>query len=92
MALALAFALAGPALIDLMTTAADVRAEARHYLPWLVAAPLIGVASWIFDGIFIGATLTRAMRQAMILSVAVYHGRARRLGADLWQSRPLGGV
>ena len=38
----------------------------------LMAAPLIGVASWIFDGIFIGATLTREMRRAMTLSVAVY--------------------
>lgn len=41
-------------------------------MPWLIAAPIIGVASWIFDGIFIGATLTRDMRQAMILSVAAY--------------------
>ncbi len=70
--LAAAFALAGPAIIDLMTTAPDVRAEARAFLPWLVAAPLIGVASWIYDGIFIGATLTTLMRHTMMLSVAIY--------------------
>ncbi len=70
--LAAAFALAGPAIIDLMTTAPDVRAEARAFLPWLVAAPLIGVASWIYDGIFIGATLTTLMRRTMMLSVAIY--------------------
>jgi MATE family multidrug resistance protein len=70
--LALIFALAGGALIDLMTTAADVRETARIYLPWMVAVPVIGVASWIFDGIFIGATLTREMRRAMMVSVAVY--------------------
>ncbi|MBA4351841.1 MAG: MATE family efflux transporter, partial [Rhodobacter sp.] len=70
--LALAFALAGPVIIDLMTTAPDVRAEARAFLPWLVAAPLIGVASWIYDGIFIGATLTAQMRRTMMLSVAIY--------------------
>jgi MATE family multidrug resistance protein len=70
--LAAAFALAGPAIIDLMTTAPDVRAEARAFLPWLVAAPLIGVASWIYDGIFIGATLTTLMRRTMLLSVAIY--------------------
>ncbi len=70
--LALAFAVAGPAIIDIMTTAPEVRAEARLYLPWMVAAPLIGVASWIYDGIFIGATLTGEMRRAMTLSVAVY--------------------
>ncbi|NBE06684.1 MATE family efflux transporter [Paragemmobacter ruber] len=70
--LAAAFALAGPAIIDLMTTAPEVRAEARLFLPWLVAAPLIGVASWIYDGIFIGATLTAEMRRTMMLSVAIY--------------------
>jgi len=71
-ALALIFALAGPALIALMTTAPEVRAEALHYLPWLIAAPVIGIASWIFDGIFIGALLTREMLRAMLLSVSLY--------------------
>ncbi len=70
--IALSFAFAGHAIIDLMTTAPDVRAEARAFLPWLVVAPLIGVASWIYDGIFIGATLTAQMRRTMILSVAIY--------------------
>ncbi|MFD2174441.1 MATE family efflux transporter [Rhodobacter lacus] len=72
LALSIAFALFGGAIIDLMTTAPEVRAGARHYLPWLVAAPLIGIASWMLDGIFIGATLTREMRNAMIVSVAIY--------------------
>lgn len=66
------FALAGRAIIALMTTSAEVRAEAACFLPWLVAAPLIGVASWIYDGIFIGAVMTREMMVAMIKSVALY--------------------
>ena len=66
------FFLAGPAIIDLMTTAPQVRAAARDYLPWVAIAPLIGIAAWMLDGIFIGATLTRAMRNAMVQSVAVY--------------------
>ena len=70
--LALAFLLAGPALIDLMATAPEVRAEARAYLPWMAAAPLVGIAAWMLDGIFIGATETRALRNAAIVSVAVY--------------------
>lgn len=70
--LGLAFWTAGPRIIDLMATAPEVREAARHYLPWLVAAPLIGIASWMFDGIFIGATQTREMRDAMALSVLVY--------------------
>ncbi len=73
-ALALGFLLAGPWIIDLMTTAPDVREAARGYLPWMVAAPLIGIAAWMLDGIFIGATRTRDMRNAMLISVAVYAG------------------
>ncbi|WBU65112.1 MATE family efflux transporter [Paracoccus aerodenitrificans] len=70
--LGIAFATLGPALIDLLTTAPEVRAEARHYLPWLILAPVLGVASWMLDGIFIGATLTGRMRRAMIEAVAIY--------------------
>ena len=54
--LALAFLLGGGAIIDLMTKALDVQQAARDYLPWMVAAPLIGWAPWMLDGIFIGAT------------------------------------
>jgi MATE family multidrug resistance protein len=72
--LAVVFLAAGPALIDLMTTAPEVRAAARLYLPWVAAAPLVGIAAWMLDGIFIGATETRAMRNAALLSVAIYGG------------------
>ncbi|MGX9349620.1 MATE family efflux transporter [Shimia sp. W99] len=70
--LSMAFALAGGMIIDLMTTAPDVRAAARDYLPYMVAAPLLGVASWMLDGIFIGATQSRDMRNMMVLSLIVY--------------------
>ncbi|MDP5306128.1 MATE family efflux transporter [Paracoccus spongiarum] len=72
--LGLVFWVGGGAIIDLLTTAPDVRAEARRYLPWLGAAPLIGIASWMLDGVFIGATLTREMRVAMFQSVLLYLG------------------
>ncbi|WP_134724564.1 MATE family efflux transporter [Paracoccus luteus] len=71
-ALGLLFAAGGGAVIDLLTTSAPVREMAREFLPWLAFAPVIGVASWMFDGIFIGATRTAEMRRAMIQSVAVY--------------------
>ncbi|MFN0114345.1 MAG: MATE family efflux transporter [Paracoccaceae bacterium] len=72
LALGLLFWLAGPPIIDLMARAPEVRAEARVYLAWAALAPVIGIASWMFDGIFIGATLTREMVRAMVLSVAIY--------------------
>ena len=70
--LGLGFWLAGPWLIDLMTTAPEVRAEARHYLPWIVAAPLMGALAWAYDGIYIGALLTREMRRLMLIAAAAY--------------------
>ena len=70
--MSLAFLIAGGPIIDLMTTAPDVREAARLYLPWLIFAPLLGVASWIYDGIFIGALMTREMLRAMAISVALY--------------------
>lgn len=71
-ALALVFWWGGPALIDLMATAPEVRETARHYLIWVALAPLISVASFMFDGIYIGATWTRDMRIAMIQAVGIY--------------------
>lgn len=72
--LALVFAVAGGPIIDLMATAAEVRAEARHFLWWLVAAPVIGTAAWTWDGVFIGATLTRTMREVMLVCALIYLG------------------
>ena len=70
--LALGFAVAGPLIIDLMTTAPDVREEARRYLPWIVAAPLVGIAAWMFDGIYIGAMFTREMVFSAAVSALVF--------------------
>jgi len=70
--MALGFALFGGRIVAVMTTAADVRAEAAIYLPWMVAVPVVGIASWMFDGIFIGATRTREMRNGMLISFLVY--------------------
>jgi MATE family multidrug resistance protein len=55
-----------------MTTAPDVREAARKFLPFMVAAPLVGIVPWMLDGIFIGATRTRDMRNMMLVSAAVY--------------------
>jgi MATE family multidrug resistance protein len=75
-ALAVAFALAGPAIVDVMTTAEPVREAARDYLPWMVLAPLVGAAPWMLDGIFIGATRTRDMRNMMAVSALIYAAAA----------------
>lgn len=72
--LGLAFVLAGPWIIDLMTTAPEVRVEARVYLLWVAVAAVVGAFPFIYDGIFIGATMTVEMRRTMMLSTAIYAG------------------
>lgn len=72
--MAAAFALAGGWIIDLMAKDTDVQRVAREFLPYMVAAPLLGCAAWMLDGIFIGATRSRDMRNMMALSFAVYWG------------------
>ncbi|MEI4263236.1 MATE family efflux transporter [Roseovarius sp. D0-M9] len=71
-ALAVCFALFGGPAIDMLAADEGVRAAARTYLPYMVAAPLFGAAAWMLDGIFIGATRTRDMRNMMALSLLVY--------------------
>ena len=70
--LALIFLVFGPAIIDVMTTAEEVRVAAYAFLFWMVLAPPLGMPSWMLDGIFIGATRTRDMRNAMVVSLAIY--------------------
>lgn len=70
--IAAGYGLVGGALIDLMTTAPEVREEARRFLPYAVFAPVLGLAPFMLDGIFIGATRSRDMRNMMALSLAVY--------------------
>ncbi|MEL6957756.1 MAG: MATE family efflux transporter [Pseudomonadota bacterium] len=78
-ALALAFALAGGPIIDLLTTAPDVRSAARDYLIYMALTPLVSFVPFMLDGIFIGATRTRDMRNMMALSAAIYFAAALAL-------------
>jgi MATE family multidrug resistance protein len=62
----------GDWIIDLFTSIEAVAASAREYLPWMIIAPLVSIWSFQLDGIFIGTGQTRAMRNAMIVSLACY--------------------
>jgi MATE family multidrug resistance protein len=81
--LAAVMALFGPFFIGVLTVDPSARAAARSYLPWAAAAPLLGVWAFQLDGIFIGATRTADMRNAMLVSLAIF------LGA-WWWLQPLG--
>ena len=70
--MALAFFVFGNSIINVMTTAEDVRVVSYEYLPWMVLGPLAGVAAWMLDGVFIGATRTADMRNMMFISFCIY--------------------
>jgi multidrug resistance protein, MATE family len=64
----LIFWLFGVHIISLLTNITQVRTTAAHYLPWLIALPLLSFACYLFDGVYIGAAKGKVMRNSMILS------------------------
>ncbi|HZJ95054.1 MAG TPA: MATE family efflux transporter [Thiopseudomonas sp.] len=68
---ALVFWLFGDVFIALQTNIQSVQIAASEYLVYLALLPLITVWSYVMDGLFIGATKAREMRNAMLLAVAV---------------------
>lgn len=67
------YALFGTAIIRLLTNIPEVRAQAMAYLPWVIVLPIISVWSFLFDGVFIGATRAREMRDTMVFSVLLVY-------------------
>ena len=57
----LVYLLAGEAILGLLTDKQPVVVAAADYRLWAVMVPLTGFAAFVFDGIFIGKTATRAM-------------------------------
>ncbi len=64
--------LAGPVLIDLLSRDPAVQASARWQLPLCAMAPILGFSAFQMDGIFIGTTRTREMRNAGLVALAIY--------------------
>ncbi|WP_176480201.1 MATE family efflux transporter [Mesorhizobium sp. WSM3859] len=63
---------AGAGLVALVTTSPEVREVADIYLPWAAFTALSGVLAFQMDGVFIGATWSRDMRNMMLLSFLAF--------------------
>ena len=72
------YAAFGNQFLHIFTDQQDVIAAAGDYMTWVLVIPVCGFAAFLFDGIFIGATATRTMRNAMFVATAaffaVYYG------------------
>jgi len=62
----------GPAVLKLFTNQTDVLAAAQSLLPWMLVLPFLSVWCYQLDGIFIGTTHSREMRNAMIISAGLF--------------------
>lgn len=85
----LIYALGGNAFLGLLTDDKNVIAAADTYFYWALAIPAAGVAAFIWDGIFIGATATRGMLMSMAAAAVsffmIYYGLRPALGNHaLW--------
>ncbi len=77
------FALAGGWLMSTFAATPDVAQETRSLVGWLVVIPLAGIAGFVLDGVFVGASWTRALLLTML-------GAALGYAALLWLTWPLG--
>ncbi len=76
-------------LLALLTDEVSVRRTALEFAPWAAAAPVAGVLAYQLDGIFIGATQSRSMRNAMVVSLGIFLGAY--WGAMAW-GKPVGAL
>ncbi|XUU59614.1 MATE family efflux transporter [Erythrobacter sp. HA6-11] len=80
---ALGFALLADPILASFAATPEVAREAQAQAIWLVIIPFAGVASFVFDGVFVGASWTRAMLASMIGAAIVF-------ALSLWLTWPLG--
>lgn len=59
---------AGRYLLFILTNNQEIINAARPYLPWVILIPVITFPAFIWDGIYIGATASAAMRNSMLIS------------------------
>ena len=70
--LTLCFYFVSDILIALMTSSEELRESSKIYVYWVIAAPILAAPAFILDGIFIGATRTKDMRNCMVISFGIY--------------------
>lgn len=60
----------GTDILSILTNDKSVIAEAMNYMLWTILVPITGFSAFLFDGIYIGATASKPMRNIMFLATA----------------------
>ncbi|MFK7798667.1 MAG: MATE family efflux transporter [Aureispira sp.] len=68
----LVYGLAGNSIVALFSQQDTVRSATLPYLPWLVVLPIIGTPCYIWDGIFVGLTAVKSMRNSMLIALVTF--------------------
>ena len=71
-AFTLLYAWGGDWLLRLFSDKAEVITGAQQYMFWTLIIPVCGFAAFLFDGIFVGATASRIMRNSMFIASAAF--------------------
>lgn len=69
---AAAYGIFGQQLLHLFTSDTSTIAFAQDYMWWMILLPIVSFASYMFDGIYIGLTATKTMRNTMAICFAIY--------------------
>ena len=67
----LVYLLGGNLIFRALTNNPEVIANARPYFFWVVMVPMVSYTAFLWDGIYIGATAGKEMRNAMLISTLV---------------------
>lgn len=62
------YACCGQYIVQLLTSIPALQQGANHYLVWQAICPLVGVGCYLLDGLFVGATRGREMRNSMLIA------------------------
>ena len=68
----LTFVIFGEPLLHLFTDQMPLIEQAKPYLIWIIVASVVNVTAYIWDGIFLGATASKALRNSVILSTLLF--------------------
>ena len=82
------YALGGNAFLGLLTDEPEVIAASGDYFLWALLIPVAGMAAFVWDGVFIGATATRGMLMAMAAAALCFFGLYYGL-RELWGNHAL---